>query len=91
MAEFRHNAAALRYELIDGGVVVGILRYRQEGPNTVLEHAETARGFGGKGVASSLVTEVLDDLRTNDRLVVAECSFVRAFIDSRPEYSDMLA
>ncbi|MFE4468102.1 N-acetyltransferase [Leifsonia sp. NPDC056824] len=44
----------------------------------------------GKGVATEFIGRVLDELRHNGRLVTVYCPLVRSFIDSHPQYADMV-
>ena len=45
---------------------------------------------GGKGIGSKLVKGALDQVRSEGLTVVAECPFVKGYIDKHPEYSVLL-
>jgi hypothetical protein len=46
--------------------------------------------LGGKGVGSKLVKGALDQVRSKGLKVIAQCPFVKAYIDKHPEYADLL-
>jgi predicted GNAT family acetyltransferase len=79
-----------RYELVDGGEVVGTSVYRDAGTRRVFTHTEIDRDYAGRGLASQLVKFALDDVRAQGRRVVAVCPMVRAFIDKNPDYEDLV-
>ena len=54
--------------------------------STVVDPAVRDRGIG-----SSFIAHVLDELRDKGAHVVVECSMVQAFIASNPEYEDLRA
>jgi predicted GNAT family acetyltransferase len=58
---------------------------------TVMPHTEVGEKFGGRGLATRLVREALDDLRSRGDKIVALCPLVVAFVRKHPEYADLLA
>jgi len=44
-----------------------------------------------RGIATSFIAHVLDQLRDSDTRVVVECSMVEAFLGDHPEYEDLRA
>ena len=46
--------------------------------------------LGGKGVGSRLIKGALDQVRANGLKVIAECPFVKAYIEKHAEYADLL-
>lgn len=54
-------------------------------PHTVMETE-----FGGRGLATVLITTALDAARVSDLEVVPECSFVQHFIAEHPDYLDLV-
>lgn len=83
------NTEQHRYELHDGDQVGGVLRYEDRGEVRVLTHTEVPPEHGGKGYGSKLARAGLDDVRRQGRQVIAECSFVDAYITRHPEYADL--
>lgn len=70
------HIAATYYELVDGVIT--------------FVHTEVPPELGGKGVGSKLVKGALDQVRARSLKVVAQCPFVKAWIDKHPEYADLL-
>jgi uncharacterized protein len=46
--------------------------------------------LSGKGVGSRLVKGALDQVRELGLKVIAQCPFVKAFIDKNGQYADLL-
>jgi predicted GNAT family acetyltransferase len=86
----RDNPAELRYELLDGGDVVGEIRYRREPGAVALVHTEVDPSYQGKGLASMLVEEAVHDLRERGLGLVPVCPYVRAWLRRHPEQADLV-
>ncbi len=94
----RDNGSAQRYEItVDStadGVVAGFAEYRDRvddsgaGTERVFFHTEVAEEFGGRGLATILVREALDDARSRGLIIVGVCPLVAAFLEKHPEYAD---
>lgn len=83
----RHNVAQSQYELeTDHGLAIAV--YREQGGHAIFTHAEVPPEDEGKGIASRLVREALDDVRRRKLKIVPACSFVVAFVRRHPEYDD---
>jgi uncharacterized protein len=77
-----------RFEAVDeSGVVAGFAAYRREGDRVVFTHTEVDDAFEGRGVGSVLVRAALDAVREEGLRVVAECPFVRSYVERHPEYA----
>ena len=48
------------------------------------------RALEGQGIGSGLVAGMLDLIRGEGRKVVPLCSFVRHFINTHPDYADLV-
>ena len=94
----RNNPDVHRFEaVLPDGSVVGYLAY-----DTVPTHAAHSGGMfvavhtvvepevAGNGIASMLARAALDHAREQHLTVIAECSFVRGFIERHPEYQDLV-
>jgi predicted GNAT family acetyltransferase len=46
--------------------------------------------LAGKGVGSRLVKGALDEVRAEGLKVIAQCPFVKGWIDKHPDYADLL-
>jgi len=81
-----HNAAAHRYELPTAHGLA-IAAYSDRGNRRVFTHTEEPPADEGKGIASTLVREALDDTRRAGLEIVPACSFVEVFVRRHPEYA----
>ena len=73
----RHNPALHRFELDIGGHTA-IAVYRLADGVMTFTHTEVPPADEGKGYASTLVKEALDDTRRRGFRIVPACSFVVA-------------
>jgi predicted GNAT family acetyltransferase len=80
-----------RYEAHIGDDRAGLLEHVLDDGVITFTHTEVGDAFGGRGVGSALVRDALNDVRATGGLrVVAECPFVKAWIDKHPDYADLL-
>jgi len=86
----RDNPEGHRFEAVDdSGTVAGVAVYRRHDDRIVFVHTEVDDAFEGQGVGSELVREALDQVRSEGLRVVAECPFVREWIERHPDYADL--
>jgi predicted GNAT family acetyltransferase len=79
-----------RYQLtVDGHVAATY--YEITGGVITLVHTEVPPELGGQGIGSKLIKGALDQVRADGLKVVAQCPFVKAFIDKNAAYQDLLA
>jgi predicted GNAT family acetyltransferase len=84
-----NNPAHHRFELaVDGHIAATY--YELAGGVITFVHTEVPPELGGKGVGSRLVKGALDQVRADGLKVVAQCPFVKAWIDKHPDYADLL-
>ena len=63
-----------------------------EGPVVLhISHAEVVPELRGKGFSEPMVRAALDDVRVRGERVVSTCSYVSAFLESHPDYADLIA
>jgi len=86
----RNNSALSRFELDVGGVTA-VANYTVADGVITFTHTEVPPRARGAGVASRLVREALEMVRTLGLKVVARCSFVRDYIARHPEFQDLLS
>ncbi len=53
-------------------------------------HTEVPPELGGKGIGSKLIKGALDQVRAEGLKVIAQCPFVKAFIEKNAAYQDLL-
>ena len=90
MSEVINNRDHHRYELsVDGHVAATYYRLA-DGVITFI-HTEVPPELGGKGVGSKLIRGALDHVRADGLKVIAQCPFVKAFIEKHADYADLLS
>jgi len=89
MTEVVNNRTEHRYELaVDGHIAASY--YELAGPVITFVHTEVPPELGGKGIGSKLIGGALDQVRSEGLKVIAQCPFVKAYIDKHPAYADLL-
>ena len=84
-----NNPAHHRYELdVDGHIAATY--YKNAGGVITFIHTEVPPELGGKGIGSRLIKGALDQVRADGLKVIAECQFVKAYIEKHHEYADLL-
>jgi uncharacterized protein len=84
----RQNASRSRFELeVDGSLALADYVLR-DGVMT-FTHTETPPALQGRGVASRLIHGALLAARDQGLKVRATCSFVVAYLQRHPEFSDL--
>jgi uncharacterized protein len=89
MPDVVNNKAQHRYELTVDGHLAATYYSIADGVITFI-HTEVPSELGGKGVGSALVKGALDQVRADGLKVIAQCPFVKAYIDKHAEYADLL-
>lgn len=85
-----NNTENHRYELVEDEQVIGHAEYRLDGENVIFTHTEVDTANKGQGYGSILIQQALDDVRQQDMKAVPLCQFVARYIDSHPEYIDLV-
>ncbi|TAJ48234.1 MAG: N-acetyltransferase [Herbiconiux sp.] len=89
--EIRNEPEQSRYTISVDGTTAGFADYRLEGNSIVFIRTEVDPSRRGEGLAGALVQFALDDVRTSgDLTVVPQCSYVARFIDSHPDYQELV-
>jgi len=84
-----NNPAQHRFELeVDGHIAATY--YELSGGVITFVHTEVPAELGGQGIGSKLVKGALDQVRADGLKVVAQCPFVRGWIEKHPDYADLL-
>jgi predicted GNAT family acetyltransferase len=88
--EVVNDPSQRRYQLtVDGHVAATY--YEITGGVITFVHTEVPPELGGQGIGSKLIKGALDQVRADGLKVVAQCPFVKAFIDKNAAYRDLLA
>jgi predicted GNAT family acetyltransferase len=89
MTDIVNNKAESRYELAIEGRIAATYYSLADGVITFI-HTEVPPELGGRGIASKLIQGALDQVRADGLRVIAQCPFVKAFIEKHPDYQDLL-
>jgi predicted GNAT family acetyltransferase len=89
MSDVVNNEAHQRFELAVEGHLAATHYKLSDGVITFV-HTDVPPELGGKGVGSALVKGALDQVRAGGLKVIAQCPFVKAYIDKHAEYADLL-
>ena len=89
MTDIVNNTAKHRYELAVDGHIAATYYEIADGVITFV-HTEVPPELGGKGVGSKLIKGALDQVRTDGLKVIAQCPFVKGWIDKHADYADLL-
>ncbi|MGY3615386.1 GNAT family N-acetyltransferase [Bradyrhizobium sp. USDA 10063] len=84
-----NNPGRKRYELVVDGHIAATYYEKADGVITFV-HTEVPPELGGKGIGSKLVRGALDQVRAEGLKVIAQCPFVKAFIEKHADYQDLL-
>jgi predicted GNAT family acetyltransferase len=79
------------YEAIAGDREIAGLPYNVAGDDRlVLLATSVFPEFRKQGIATELISRVLDDVRAQGKTVTIMCPIVRTFIEHNPEYADLI-
>ncbi len=88
---FTNETDASRYTLHDGGDLVSVLDYRDDGKSVALTRAYTIPSFRGHGYAAVVVDRAVTALEeAGDRTVVPVCWYVADWFEAHPERAGIL-
>lgn len=74
---------------LDDGTEAGAASYRRAGDTVVFTHTEVDPSLEGQGIGSRLVREALDHVREQGATFVAQCRFVRDYVDEHHDWDDL--
>ncbi|MDN5895390.1 MAG: N-acetyltransferase [Nocardioides sp.] len=83
------NREQSRFEAHVDGEPAGFAEYVRD--ETIITFTHTEVHLEGLGVGSALARQALDTVRAEGGLdVVAQCSFIKGWIEKHPDYQDLL-
>ncbi|OBJ50849.1 GNAT family N-acetyltransferase [Mycobacterium sp. 1423905.2] len=88
-AEATVTTEARRYTIAVDGQVVGLADFADRGDQRVFYHTEIDPEFGGRGLATILLEEALQEARAEGKRIVPVCSMVGTVLKKHPEYNDI--
>ncbi|MFE6667208.1 GNAT family N-acetyltransferase [Streptomyces sp. NPDC057697] len=83
----QHIGERHRYAILVDGATAGFTVYRDRDGQRVFYHTEIDDAFAGRGLASVLVTEALDDVRDSGLRIVPVCPYVAKYLKKHEEFA----
>jgi uncharacterized protein len=84
------TAESDRFTIAVDGQEVGKAEFLDRGNTRVFTHTEVDENYEGRGLATILISEALQETRAADRRIVAKCPMVVAYLEKHDEYSDIV-
>jgi len=85
------NPERHRFEIYVDGVLGGYSAYELTPGQILFTHTHIDPTFEGRGLGSRLAAAALDTARQRGLTVVPRCPFIASYIQSHPEYRDLVA
>lgn len=86
----RLNADRRRYELLDGGRVIGKAHWlpfkSASRAERIFYHTTVNDEYGGQGLAAMLARFALEDTVASDTVAVTVCPYFTAYVRKHPEF-----
>lgn len=87
--QIRNNLESNRFETTVNNQLAKV-EYRRTGDTIEFTHTIVPTAIEGRGVGTALAEYALAYARTNSLCVVPSCAFIAAYIESHPEYADLV-
>jgi predicted GNAT family acetyltransferase len=84
------SAEPNRYTIAVEGNRVGKAEFRDRDGRRVFTHTEVDKYYEGRGLATILIAEALQETRDAGLRIVAQCPMVAAYVKKHDEYSDIV-
>ncbi|KUI26363.1 acetyltransferase [Mycobacterium sp. IS-1742] len=84
------NAEADRFTIGVEGQTVGFAEFTDRDGQRVFTHTEVDGRFEGRGLATILVAEALQQTRSAGKRIVPECKLVANYVEKHDEYADIV-
>ncbi|OBH27293.1 acetyltransferase [Mycobacterium sp. E342] len=78
-----------RYTIAVEGKQVGLADFADRGDQRVFYHTEIDPAYGGRGLATILVEEALNEARDEGKRIVPVCSMIGTVLKKHPEFDDI--
>lgn len=84
----RNNPDRPRYEVLDGGKVIGQAAYVDDGDgHRIFYHTAIDEQYGGQGLAGRLAAEALDETVAAGLKIVPVCPFIKKYLRRNTRYA----
>ncbi|MGZ4564033.1 MAG: GNAT family N-acetyltransferase, partial [Mycobacterium sp.] len=77
-----------RYTIAVEGKQVGVADFADRDDQRVFYHTEIDPAYGGRGLATILVEEALNEARSEGKRIVPVCSMIGTVLKKHPEFDD---
>jgi len=78
-----------RYTIAVEGKTVGLAEFADRENQRVFYHTEVDPAYGGRGLATILIEEALNEARREGKRVVPACSMIVTVLKKHPEFDDI--
>lgn len=78
-----------KYTIAVEGKSVGLADFKDRGDQRVFYHTEIDPAYGGRGLATILVEEALNEARNEGKRIVPVCSMIGTVLKKHPEFDDI--
>lgn len=85
-----HNTEDCQYEY-HIGEHVAYIRYDDQNGNMHLTNTIVPEALAGKGLAKTLLEDVLKEIEKDGKKAVAKCSYIEKYQEKNPDKSDIFA
>ena len=79
-----------QYTIAVDGKKVGKAEFLDRGDRRVFTHTEVDKEYEGRGLATILIGQALDDTRDAGKRIKALCPMVAAYLKKHDEYADIV-
>ena len=86
-----HNSTTQRFETTIDGITAFLSYQARDDGAWDYNHTIVPKALGGRGLGSQLVKFALDHAKSENKKIIASCSFVASYVDKHPEYQDLVA
>lgn len=87
--ELKNNKEAKQYEMWIEGHLAKV-EYILSNGRIFLTHTEVPKSLGGRGVGTSVVKLIMEDIEKQNLVLVPLCPFVALFLKKNPEWMKLV-
>ena len=88
--EVVHAPDKRRYELRDGGKVIGAAHYKRQPGQFVFTHTTVNTEYAGQGLGARLARFALTDVRGAGLRIVPVCPYIASYLRRHHEFDDVV-
>lgn len=82
------TAESDRYTIAVDGKRVGLTEFADRDGQRIFTHTEVDDAYGGRGLATILIGEALQNARNAGRRIVPVCEMVASYVDKHDDFAD---